>query len=473
MFRALAIMLILPTTPAALLAASDAPPNFVAARQLTFDSYHHNLTNANVWSPDGRRIVYDIRSPGQFDGKRIEEVDVLTGDKRTLYQNHQGAHCGVATFDSREERVVFILGPENPAPDWTYGFTRRRGVLVETDRPGEIRPLDAMNYRPPFTPGALRGGSHLHVFSPDGKWVSFTYDDEILAQLDISPGKAAHEPNQRNLGIALPHGPVHVAKNYPWNHDGDWFSVLVTRTSAQPELGSDEISRASEEAWVGINGYIRIDGVRQARALAFQGEVVAADGSKYTEVFIVDLPDDLTREGSSPLAGTLTTRPAPPSGVSQRRLTHTSQRRYPGLAPAPRHWLRSAPDGSAIAFLQKDDAGVVQLWTISPNGGTPRQVTRNSYDIASSFTWSPDGRFITHVMDRSICLTEMATGTTTRLTNPAMKDMPLPTACVYSPAGDKICFSAMSLTPVGSYTQIYIVNAYRQNPGPESAMELR
>ncbi len=458
MIGSLSLLLTLPTSSPAPASFAEAPARYHAVRQLTFDAYHHVLTNANVWSPDGRRIVYDTRSPGKFDGERIEEVDIRDGRKRVLYESRQGARCGVATFDPRQERIVFILGPEGLTPDWTYGLTRRRGVLVEVDRPGEYRALDAMNYLPPFTPGALRGGSHLHVFSSDGEWVAFTYDDEVLSKLDASPFAPKHERNQRNLGVAVPNRPVRVAKYFPRNHDGEWFSVLVTRTADRPEPGSDEIGRASEEAWVGVDGYERTDGVRQKRALAFQGEVVAADGSNHNDVFIVDLPADLTREGSAPLAGTPTTRPAPPFGVSQRRLTYTDKDRHPGLVSAPRHWLRSAPDGSAIAFLKKDDAGVVQLWTVSPNGGPTRQVTRNSRDIVSSFNWSPDGRFVAHVMDGSVCLTEMATGTTTRLTDPEAKYVPMPAASVFSPDGDRICFSATSVIQEGSYTQIFIVD---------------
>jgi hypothetical protein len=51
--------------------------------------------------------------------------------------------------------------------------------------------------------------------------------------------------------------------------------------------------------------------------------------------------------------------PLSPKGCTQRRLTFTAQRKFPGIQ-GPRHWLRSSPDGSRIAFLMKDDAGVVQ-----------------------------------------------------------------------------------------------------------------
>jgi Tol biopolymer transport system component len=89
----------------------------------------------------------------------------------------------------------------------------------------------------------------------------------------------------------------------------------------------------------------------------------------------------------------------------------------------------------------KDNSGVVQLWTVSPNGGAPVQLTHNSRDIASAFTWSPDGRAIAHVMDNSVCVTDAATGGTTRLT-PSCDDAsaPRPEACVFSPDGKKIAF---------------------------------
>ncbi|MCX8108305.1 MAG: hypothetical protein N3G20_05810, partial [Verrucomicrobiae bacterium] len=127
-------------------------------------------------------------------------------------------------------------------------------------------------------------------------------------------------------------------------------------------------------------------------------------------------------------------------GTVQRRLTFTANRKYPGLQ-GPRHWLRSSPDGSQIAFLMKDDDGIVQLWTVSPNGGPPRQITRNPHSIASAFSWSPDGRHIAHVMDGSICITEVVSGVTHRLTRPVPDNTaPRPEACVFSPDGKKIAY---------------------------------
>lgn len=426
-------------------------------RQITNQRYAHLLTNIGVWSPDGCWIVYDTRSerPGtNFDGDTIERVNVETGEVQVLYRSTNGAHCGVVTCNPVEPKAVFILGPENPAPDWQYAAYHRRGVVVNMNRPQVIANLDACDVSPPFTPGALRGGSHVHVFSADGRWVSFTYEDHVLAQ--FAEENTDHEMNFRNVGISVPVRPVRVPKDHPRNIDGDFFSVLVAKTKAHPRPGSDEIRRAFEDAWVGTNGYMKPDGSRQERALAFQGEVVAATGQTISEVFIVDLPDDVTQPGDGPLEGTATLRPRPPKGTVQRRLTFTAERKFPGLQ-GPRHWLRSSPDGSRVAFLMKDDGGVVQLWTVPPTGAAPVQVTCNPFGVASAFSWSPDGKRIAHVMDNSVCVTEVATGITTRLTARTADALaPKSEACVFSPDGKRIAY--MRRLPGGGeqFNQIFV-----------------
>jgi hypothetical protein len=427
-------------------------------RQATRGSRGRILTNTGVWSPDNEWILYDTRSDPAgdgFDGKRIEMVHIQSGEVRVLYESKNGANCGVATFHPREWKVVFILGPEKPTPDWQYGFWHRQGVIVDASRPGIARNLDARDLTPPFTPGALRGGSHVHVWDAAGDWVSFTYEDHVLAQ--INEPAAPHEPNQRNIGVSVPGRPVRVKQDHPRNHNADYFSVLVTRTVASPKPGSDEIQRAFEEAWVGTNGYWRADGSRQKRALAFQGQVVTTQGVPISEVFIADLLEDLTTPGEGPLAGTETQMPRTPKGVTQRRLTFTAARKHPGIQ-GPRHWLRSAPDGSRIAFLMRDDDGVAQLWTVSPNGGSPTPLTHNRWPIASAFSWSPEGRLIAHVMDGCVCVTDATTGETTRLTPRGSETNALrPEACVFSPDGRKIACVRSIRADGGVSNQICVV----------------
>ncbi|HKQ37836.1 MAG TPA: DUF3748 domain-containing protein [Verrucomicrobiae bacterium] len=390
-----------------------------AEKQITHGPGGRVLANTGVWSSDSQWIAYDTRSDAageQFDGDTIAMVNVQTAEVRVLYRATNGAHCGVPIFHPRENKVAFILGPEHPTPDWRYGPSHRQGVVVRTDTTAAPINLDARDLTPPFTPGALRGGSHVHVWDAMGQWISFTYEDHLLQGV-------------RNVGVSIPR-PVRVTRDHPRNHDGQYFSVLVTRTVANPKPGSDQIKKAFEEAWVGTNH----------KALAFQGHVVTMNNETISEVFIVDLPDDLTQPGDGPLAGTETRMPCPPKDCIQRRLTFTAQRKFPGLQ-GPRHWLRSSPDGARIAFLMRDDTGIVQLWTISLKGGPPEQITRNTFDIASAFTWSPDGKRIVHVMDNSVCITEVPSGRAHRLT-PRSDDTraPRPEACVFSPDGKKIAF---------------------------------
>ena len=264
-------------------------------RQVTCASHSHMLTNVAVWSADSRWIVYDTRSSldgSIFDGTRIERTEVESGRVELLYASQHGGYCGVVTASPVDDRVVFILGPEHPTDDWQYGPARRQGVVVRMSQPGVIEPLDARDLVPPFTSGALRGGSHVHVFSPDGRLVSFTYEDAVLDGLpaDAASVGSSRETSLRGIGVSLCGQPVPVPQTHPRNHGGTAFTVLVTRLTDEPTPGSDEISKAFEEAWIGSHGYLRPDGSRQRYALAFQGHVVTAAGQTISEVFVCDLP---------------------------------------------------------------------------------------------------------------------------------------------------------------------------------------
>ena len=447
--------------------AGAAISDYPAEKQLTHGPGGRVLTNTHPWSPDSRYLAFDTRGEKDtsgYDGTRIELLDVHSGHVRNIYTSKNGAGCLVVTFHPTKNTVVFILGPEHPTPDWKYGFAHRQGVMVDADHPGKAVNLEARNITSPFTPGSLRGGSHVHVFSADGECVSFTYNDHVLP-LELKPDAPADaQIDQRNVGVAfLKLGPVHVPKTSIRNHDGAAFTILATRTVNHPKPGSDEIEKAYEEGWIGHNGYIKPDGTRQKRALAFQGDLYTADGKRISEVFVADLPEDVTvNPEDGTLAGTETHRPLPPKGTVQRRLTHTADRKFPGLGGTPRQWLRSAPDGSRIAFMMHDDAGIVQLFTISPNGGEPVQITHNDFSITSSFNWSPDGSHIAYAADGCICITDVATGKTDRLTAKRSDPLDAPGAeCVdWSPNGKQIAFLRhLEDTPGGHRSsQIFVVD---------------
>ncbi|TPG55604.1 DUF3748 domain-containing protein [Ewingella americana] len=414
-------------------------------KQLTRDARGHQLTNINVWTPDSLWLVYDVRPHGgSFTGSTIERVNVETGEVQVIYQSGQGAHVGVVTVSPDEPtRYAFIHGPENPDSTWQYDFHHRRGVIVSEPHRSNAVTLDAMDITAPFTPGALRGGTHVHVFSPDGSRLSFTYNDHVMHELDPAL-------DLRNVGVALASHPVVPPKHHSREYDGSHFCVLVSQTTPEPQPGSDEINRAYEEGWIGQAGYLKPDGSRQRWSLAFIGDTRSASGEKHPEIFVVDLPEndsDSPRAGDKPLQGTAEALPAPPAGVQQRRITFTEK----GVASQPRHWLRASPDGAQIAFLMEDERDVVQLWTVSPNGGKPRQVSQMTTGIQSAFSWSPDGKSLALVCDNSVMRLDVENGEMQRLTE--RSDIaPCADAVVFSPDGKKVAF----MRQCGEFTQIAV-----------------
>ena len=411
-------------------------------KQLTFADRHHQLTNINVWTADSQWLVFDVRPSGaSFTGLTIERVDVATGALEVLYQARDGAHVGVVTVSpDLPPRYVCIHGPEHPDASWHYDFHHRRGVIIQN---GVAENLDACDITPPFTPGALRGGSHVHVFSPDGSRLSFTYNDHVMHERDA-------REDLRNVGVALPLYAVCPPKQHPREYDGSHFCVLVSETTRDPQPGSDAIDRAYEECWVGDRGYQKADGSWQRWAIAFIGDTRSEQGEKVPEVFIVDLPEtlaDYAKAGSAPLEGTETRLPAPPAGVKQRRLTRSR-----GLALQPRHWLRAAPDGSAIAFLMADDNGIIQLWTVSPNGGAPQQRTQLKHSIQSAFSWHPQGDSIAFICDNSVMAYHLSSNACRRLTARSTQP-PGADAVVWSPDGRQIAF----MREVDGWRQLFTV----------------
>src|SRR5690606_15178433 len=115
----------------------------------------------------------------------------------------------------------------------------------------------------------------------------------------------------RTVGVMVPDHPVHVSYDASKeNNSGEMFSVVVVKVTQHPEPGSDEIDKAFDEGWIGVKGYQKSDGSWQRRAIAFQGEVTKSDGTKKAEVFVTDLPEDLTKANSAqPLEGTVSSRP--------------------------------------------------------------------------------------------------------------------------------------------------------------------
>jgi hypothetical protein len=433
-------------------------------RQLTFEPRNHNLDNNDNFSPDDRWLAFDPREDDTaiMGNAVIARVELTSGKISELYREPGaqpwGPGVGAANVNPIDGSVAFIRGLTGATATQPYAMWRRGGAYVRPEKPGALRFLDARDVIAPFTPGALRGGTHRHEWSGDGKWIGFTYNDALLAEREELTGEKV---NLRTIGVATrsERGPVRVPAG-PENNDGEMFAAVIVRVVPSPRPGSDEISRAFEDAWVGHEGYRRADGTRQKRARAFLGTVRTPEGRELTEVFVVDIPariDVLSDFG--PLEGTAATMPQPPRGATQRRLTFTTTRKYPGVALEPRHWVRSSPDGTRIVFLAKDDDGLVQAFLVSPLGGEIVQVTHGPTPVQSCVRWSPDGVFLLYVTNGSVTVCDArpksaAFGQARALTIPTAQ---LPENVVWSHDGKTIAFNRRVLTGNRWRQQIFLV----------------
>ncbi len=434
------------------------PDDDLQEKQITHDlSYHHDLDNNDNFSPDGHWLAYDTRTDegGIPVSSRIERVNINTGEKQILFdiKNNQvwGPGAGAVSYSPKDNAVVFIHGLTHSTEDNPYQQWRRTGVIIEDAHPNVPIFMDARDVTFPFTPGALRGGTHRHEWSGDGQWIGYTYNDAILKALEDSTGQ---RQNLRTIGVSRKGIPVKVDQNTE-NVNGTWFSALVVRVVPEPTPGSDDISHAASDSWIGQNGYLNKNNQRQ-RARVFLGTVKDKRGADVPEVFVVDIPEDITVPGEfGPLEGTKNTFPMPPKGTIQRRLTHTTANAKPGCMGI----VRSSPDGSQLAYMAYDPKGIQQIFVISPHGGTPIQLTEHESDVSGNLRWHPDGQHLTYVWNGGIMLCRTGTTPFTERIRPlTAPSHPAPTNLVWSPDGKILAFNRRIKTdenPAGSQ-QIFI-----------------
>jgi hypothetical protein len=389
-------------------------------RALTTAPHGHQIHHCQAFSPDGRFIYYDYRNEEtKLAGSGfIGRVEVATGREELLYRTASpGAHgpgVGAVTCDPAGGRLAFIHGLANASAAEPYAPHRRCGMSLT--REGRAVHLDARDLSVPPTPGALRGGTHAFHWSPDGRRISFTYNDATV------PPRPAPD-DLRTIGVMQPGRPVAVAAADAGEFGGEAFATVVVPVRSDPRPGSDEMRRAFDEGWLG------------ADRLAFQGLVRTLEGRDLTEIFVVTLPVGLVAP-EFPAAGV----PVPQPGLAIRRLTRTEDRRHPGVQ-GPRHWVRPAPDGSCVAFLAMDDDGVVQIFKVPPEGGEIRQLSRLETSVESPFDWSPDGKSLACAAGGRIWLISAATGEATALTDPAPAGQGPRYAVCFSPTGRLVAYN--------------------------------
>lgn len=429
--------------------------------QMTEGPTGHFLNQRQAFSPNDQLLVFDNRNEDSKIGENasIELLDLSTKKVSRVYtienQQNFGPGAGAVSFHPKENKIVFIHGLWNASEKKPYSITRRFAMQLDLDDDLKAIPLDARDVQEPFTLGALRGGSHAFSYSSDGQMVSFTYNDEVV---DKASQENPEIVDLRTVGAILTNDPVsiHGSINHE-NFNGSGFAILLAEVTATPEKGTDQISKAYEECWVGKSGYQRQDGSYQTRALAFLGDVVLATGEKATEVFISDIPEELEQLKRGVTTGTKTSLPAIPEGVKQRRLTYTASHAYPGVQ-GPRQWLRSSPDGSNIYFYKKDDKGLVQIFSVSPANGSIVQVTHNDFSADTSFDLSFDGKYLAYGAKESIYLTKVEDGETTQLVAAPQGSSHGLSNINWANTAYKLAYNRKVISQEGPYFQIFTVS---------------
>ncbi len=412
--------------------------------QITSGTYGHTLNATQIFSFDDQWIVYDTRNDDTHIGRTgaIERVHVETGEVQKLYatenQTLYGPGVGAVAWNPVNSNIIFIHGLQNCDSIRPYSMTRRFGAIVDTEKPGVISHAEARSIKEPLVAGGLRGGTHAHSWSADGEWISFTYNDFVIEQLEKSTGGVK---DLRTIGVMAPVSMVNVGHEDNENFSGKYFAVVTATVTEHPEPGNDEIERAFDECWIGTNGYQKSNGHHQRRAVAFQGTVRRTDGTQVTEIFVSDIPDDFTKaEEGKPLEGTLSSRPNVPAGLTQTRLTFTEGNKYAGIQ-GPRVRLRTSPDGSKIYFPMKDDNGIVQLYAVPTAGGKIAQLTQLKYSIQAQFNVSPDGKHLSVVADNSIWLIDSFSNVQERITAGVHNDYAPVGGAIWNKQGNVLAFN--------------------------------
>ncbi|MFI5194417.1 MAG: DUF3748 domain-containing protein [Chitinophagales bacterium] len=410
--------------------------------QLTHDQSGHCTNTSHCFSLDDQWVVYDNRNDdgGIMGAGEIAMVNIYTGKITSLYKTENqtafGPGVGAVSFSPVSDRVIFIHGIRNANKEKPYSFTRRTGVAIDVSKPFVPVFMDARTITAPFIAGALRGGTHAHCWSADGQWLSFTYNDYLLEQLE-KQGKPVRD--LRTVGVMVTGKPVIVKDDGSLeNNSGACFSFLLAEVTDHPAPGSDEIEKAFDECWIGKNGYHKDDGSMQRLAIAFQGNVHDADGILKTEIFIADIPEDILETAvAAPAGNDPSLRPPVPRGIKTRRISFTKK----GVSRTPRHWLRSTTDGNLIGFLASDDQAIIQLFGISTLDGSIRQLTANPFSVQGPFNFSPDGKFVAYSGDNAVWITEIDNGravcASERFTDEERPDG----AVVWSNKGSMICYN--------------------------------
>lgn len=460
--------------------------------QRTHEPYGHTLNHRQIFSPDGRFVYYDTRNRDTDIQvtSRIERLDLRTSETLVVYEtvhpNAWGPGVGAVVCHPNQRRLLFIHGLHNCSQLRPYAMTRRFGALAwDTGGPATVAPAEARIVDGPCLIGALRGGTHAHSWSRDGKTISFTYNDAVVERRaraatiteNANSGKASAGPvhstitDLRTVGVMIVGRPGLCPIEDDENFCGEFQSLIVAPVVQHPSPGSDEIDMACEECWVEN---------RPQRTMAFLGRVRTSEGDPIQEVFLAEWTDPkldsennvvekcLVENGDSAnrhsenrhsanrrsenrvAAAASGPRFAPLDkegrleawqGVRIRRLTRTER----GIS-GPRNWLLGSPDGVRIYFPMPDREGIVQIHYVEIDTGTVVQLSHLEHSLENQLAIRGDGQWISGLSNSLPTLVHTTTGETRIVANLPHEISKITGAIHFLPDGSGLLMHAYTAT---------------------------
>jgi hypothetical protein len=421
-------------------------------RQITFGDQGHTLNHRQIFSPGGQRAYFDTRNADPDIGvtERIQCIDLGIGEIRTVYalENNGpfGPGVGAVVCHPHAERLTFIHGLRNCDADRPYAATRRFGAWIDPSIPGMgVRHAESRCVDSTCSMGVLRGGSHAHSWSGDGRAISFTYNDAVM---ESRHRRALGPPDLRTVGVMFIDHPTQVPNPDDENFGGECWSMVVAALHHNPKPGSDEIESAREECWIG----------RTSDAVAFVGRVRGIDGRAVDELFVAEWTDRLPGD-EIPAPTDAWGRLVPPSCVSVRRVTRTGHRRYPGI-DGPRHWLLSSPDGRVVYATLRDDQGIAQLFGIDVPSGELRPMTQLEASIENPIAINPEGNRISLVSKGRIGIVDLKTMDCSWSPDLSSTLQGIPGAVHFLPNGSGLLFHATAKQSVARWQQLWTLSLH-------------
>jgi len=293
------------------------------------------------WSPDGRFIVAG-RDIGAGDGTDpgIYLIPVFGGEPRAITRTKPPAWHFSPAFSPDGHRIAYASC-----------------ILSGPHRPSECD-INVVDVDDAFTsPGASRRLTEHPMTLLDG--LTWSRNGEFVIFFGEESGPAYH--HLWRVGVGGGHAPERI----------EVAGLSALRPATVPSR-----DRLAFTQWHEDLDVYRFDPGHPPQPIAV---------SSFEDADPQISPDGRRIALASTRSGKFEIWVAAANGTEAHQLTHG-----PGQWQGSPHW---SPDGRRIAFDSQGDDGQWHIWTIDADGGTARQLTKESGD-QNVPTWSHDGRWI-------------------------------------------------------------------------------